>query len=269
MTDTVSKYFRDADALDQLSVTEIELLIAEAPSSTVYKLLLAKKMSHIDNNQILLGNHDRTMVHYLLRSDSHIPSIKDVNIYDNKPLDAGTTLPCDVHSETQYDDVSDLQATSENESDIGNDTRNTEPNIEENDQVIIGSIPNIIKLDDNDLYFTTDLLLPKKSKKKKNKFKLNEYSGISNYSKWLLSFKQDDVEKQIRKEEKAAKKRAFEQSAKKSVTKSPSIISEPLAEILANQGHLDDAKKMYEQLMQKYPEKSSYFAAKINLLIKI
>ena len=58
------------------------------------------------------------------------------------------------------------------------------------------------------------------------------------------------------------------EEARKSITKSNTIVSEPLAEILAIQGHLDDAKKMYEQLMMKYPEKSSYFAAKINLLIK-
>jgi len=98
---------------------------------------------------------------------------------------------------------------------------------------------------------------------------LKEYSGISDFSKWLLSFKKDDVEKRIKKEEKAARKKIIEDNARKSVTKSSAIISEPLAEILASQGHLDDAKKMYEQLMHKYPEKSSYFAAKINNLIKI
>ncbi len=83
-----------------------------------------------------------------------------------------------------------------------------------------------------------------------------------------MSFKEDDIDQKIKKEEKAAKKRKLEESARKSITKSNTIVSEPLAEILAIQGHLDDAKKMYEQLMMKYPEKSSYFAAKINLLIK-
>lgn len=106
-----------------------------------------------------------------------------------------------------------------------------------------------------------------KSKRKKHKFKLQEFSGISAFSKWLLSFKQDNVEKLIKKEQKALKKRALEASAKKSITKSDTIISEHLAMILANQGHLDEAKKMYRQLMIKYPEKSSYFAAKIDQLI--
>jgi len=108
-----------------------------------------------------------------------------------------------------------------------------------------------------------------KRKKMKKKFKLKEFSGISDYSQWLMSFKKEDLEKKIRKEEKKAKKRELEESARKSITKSDAIVSEPLADILVQQGHFDDAKKMYEHLMHKYPEKSSYFAAKIENLLKI
>jgi pentatricopeptide repeat protein len=91
-------------------------------------------------------------------------------------------------------------------------------------------------------------LLEKKSakkkikKSKKNKYTLKEFSGISPFSKWLLTFKKTDIDKKI--------------------------ISEPLADLLASQGHFDEAKKMYEQMMMKYPEKSSYFASKINQNIK-
>ena len=113
----------------------------------------------------------------------------------------------------------------------------------------------------------------KKSKKKsiknkKNKYKLAEFSGISPFSKWLLTFKKADIDKKIKKEEKLAKRKAIEATANKSIEKSAAIISESLADLLASQGHFDDAKKMYEQLMMKYPEKSSYFAAKINQNIK-
>jgi hypothetical protein len=108
----------------------------------------------------------------------------------------------------------------------------------------------------------------KVKKSKKNKYTLREFSGISPFSKWLLTFKKADIDKKIEKEEKVAKRKAIEASANKSIKKSSQIISEPLADLLASQGHFDEAKKMYEQLMMKYPEKSSYFAAKINQNIK-
>jgi hypothetical protein len=268
MTNSITKYLTDTAALDQLSVTEIELMIAEAPSSSVYQMLLAKKMSHIDNQHIALGNNDRVMRHYLMENNGKIPSLKDLK----------------QHASSQADDKQFIDETIEGL--IDSEIKGTEIEVEiptididvideiEEMTIIehnqnIESIPVSNEIKSMDVEILGESKKVKKSKnKKKNKFKLKEYSGISDFSKWLLSFKNDDVEARIRKEEKAAKKRALEQSAKKSVTKSPSIISEPLAEILANQGHLDDAKKMYEQLMQKYPEKSSYFAAKINLLIK-
>jgi hypothetical protein len=109
----------------------------------------------------------------------------------------------------------------------------------------------------------------KKKKNSKNKFKLTEFSGISGYSKWLLSFHRDDVEKKIAREKKAEKKRRLAEIARKSITKSHDMASEPLADLLAQQGHFDDAKKMYEQLMHKNPEKSRYFAAKLEDLLKI
>lgn len=43
-------------------------------------------------------------------------------------------------------------------------------------------------------------------------------------------------------------------------------VSETFADLLASQGHLDKAVSMYMQLMEKYPEKSSFFAAKIEAL---
>ncbi len=41
------------------------------------------------------------------------------------------------------------------------------------------------------------------------------------------------------------------------------VISETLANILAKQGHLEKAVEMYQKLILKFPEKSSYFAALI------
>ncbi len=106
-------------------------------------------------------------------------------------------------------------------------------------------------------------LKPKKGKKSK-KFKLVDHSGISSYHQWLLSLRDADFEKRMQKQEEKAKQKRIEAEARKSVTKSDEIISESLAEILASQGHIDQAKKMYGQLMMKYPQKSIYFASKID-----
>lgn len=43
----------------------------------------------------------------------------------------------------------------------------------------------------------------------------------------------------------------------------PDIATETLANLLASQGHHEEANEMYRLLSLKYPEKSSYFAAKI------
>ncbi len=44
------------------------------------------------------------------------------------------------------------------------------------------------------------------------------------------------------------------------------VISETYADLLASQGYKDRAEEMYRKLMEKYPEKSSFFAAKIEAL---
>lgn len=43
-------------------------------------------------------------------------------------------------------------------------------------------------------------------------------------------------------------------------------ISETFADLLASQGHIRQAIEMYTRLMEKYPEKSAFFAAKIEAL---
>lgn len=59
-----------------------------------------------------------------------------------------------------------------------------------------------------------------------------------------------------------------EDSARKSIEESDDILSETLARLVAAQGKKDKSIKIYQKLMLKYPQKSSYFAAQIEKLRK-
>lgn len=56
--------------------------------------------------------------------------------------------------------------------------------------------------------------------------------------------------------------------AQNSLSEDTGIASETLAEILEKQGHYKKAMAMYEQLRLQHPEKSAFFAAKIEKLMK-
>lgn len=56
--------------------------------------------------------------------------------------------------------------------------------------------------------------------------------------------------------------------ARRSVVEHEDLVSETLARIYEKQGHIQRAIKIYQQLILKFPEKSSYFAAQIKNLEK-
>jgi hypothetical protein len=96
--------------------------------------------------------------------------------------------------------------------------------------------------------------------KKKKKYKLSpptENPDQSNFKK---------------KKKKKAKKKKYkddlERIIESSIEEQEGIVSETLATILTKQGHISKAIEMYDQLILLYPEKSSYFAARINELKK-
>ena len=127
----------------------------------------------------------------------------------------------------------------------------------------------------------------------------NRYYGepgeMSEYTRWLMNFSKDNAESSFQHmstytsksrsnevdsksaTEVKAKKKSKKKSNKKSKGKNKTdkslesneeIISELWADLLAKQGHIKKARKMYLKLSLKYPEKSSYFAAKLENLKK-
>ena len=123
---------------------------------------------------------------------------------------------------------------------------------------------------------------------------LDNFGEMSNYTQWLLHFSKNKADgsfnhmwiassksnngredistpsSEAKKKEKKSKNRVkkIPTKAKKkskpdySLETNEEIISELWADLLAKQGHIKKARKMYLKLSLKYPEKSSYFAAK-------
>lgn len=101
---------------------------------------------------------------------------------------------------------------------------------------------------------------PKGQKKKDKKEKKKEKKKDKN--------KSDKLAKAKKKEAKKKKKAKLEALLEKSVTISHDIVSEPWADLLAQQGHIKEASQMYKLLGLRDKKKSAYFAAKSENLKK-
>ena len=93
---------------------------------------------------------------------------------------------------------------------------------------------------------------------------------IQNQLHELMESRQLEVKRKKNKRKKEAKQAAslagLPPSAIRSITENEEIATETLAEILQAQGFKDKAIEMYQRLMLVFPEKSSYFASKIENL---
>lgn len=93
---------------------------------------------------------------------------------------------------------------------------------------------------------------------------------IQNQLHELMESRKLEAKRKKNKPKKEAKKAAslaaLPPSAIRSITENEEIATETLAEILQAQGFKDKAIEMYQRLMLVFPEKSSYFASKIENL---
>lgn len=111
---------------------------------------------------------------------------------------------------------------------------------------------------------------------------------VMSFTEWLMHFKtKGEREKEEQKDQKALKmmwqkeklaaaleeeneeipEEVFEMAVN-SITKEEDLVSEPLAEILVKQGKYDKAIEMYKKLSLRNPQKNTYFARKIEDILK-
>jgi len=91
----------------------------------------------------------------------------------------------------------------------------------------------------------------------KTRLRFGEPEGISGKVK---------KKKKRKKKKKNKKSRITKSVAQQSIVENEEIVSEPLAALLESQGHYKKAIAMYERLSLLFPEKSTFFAAKIEQL---
>lgn len=105
----------------------------------------------------------------------------------------------------------------------------------------------------------------------------NKPIKLSDYTKWLNELEKAEAAKtakiansksKINKERKKSKKLRLQAKIDKSIIINEAIVSEPLANLLYEQGHHNEALKMFEKLSLIFPEKSTFFADKIKALKK-
>ncbi|HMQ48050.1 MAG TPA: hypothetical protein PKA00_11820 [Saprospiraceae bacterium] len=95
-----------------------------------------------------------------------------------------------------------------------------------------------------------------------------------NFKSWVTQFQppqirvhvDDLMEAQNKQKRKKKKLKKMPSIALESIVEHDEVVSETLAEILASQGYPHKAIEMYERLKLVFPEKSSFFAAKIENL---
>ena len=127
-------------------------------------------------------------------------------------------------------------------------------------------------------------LLQNMAKKDKNKDKevqkSSEESKKDSFEAWLASLqasikskeaeleekKKPKKKKKKKKKSKKKKKKKELKVAKVSLAEDEGVVSETLADLLAKQGYIEKARHMYHKLSLLFPEKSTYFAGKIENL---
>lgn len=209
------------------------------------------------------------MVHFLMAKKHQLEGLTDdMNIFHRASFYAVdrehlysrmTASECEAEDESEWITRAEMQVDIQQVQEEHSERKSVIQDIEE-----IQIVDEIIEMD-----------------KKASTLDVEEDVNLSPFANWLSTLKplasevsdqaivkESSKGKKKKKSKKKDKKNGkLEAKIKSSVIKQDEIVSEPLAIILAQQGHTDKAVKMYKKLSLIFPEKSSFFAAQIEKII--
>ncbi|MBK6363313.1 MAG: hypothetical protein IPF52_07335 [Saprospiraceae bacterium] len=240
--------------LDTLDVGTIEDWISKEPYNQVLYLLLRYKMANYTADHFHFGIHN-SLTPFLF--DSHYI----LNNYSQVEIDISDKETKHVFS-YERKTMENIHHTIE----LGMASENNEKQLHTEDNNLMLSEPFKSLEGQNSSEETIqpeskakkDIASVRSKKNKKNK--KSEVLGGNSFTDWLQN--QKPIYSSRTKKEKKVDPVLI--SAKKSITPSDEIISEPLAKILCTQGHYLEAKLMYKKLTIKFPDLTEKYVKEIN-----
>lgn len=254
-------------------------------------------------NAEIKGRDDRSTSKFQLdflnvfREDPSLSSQEKLAVRSNQVVNSSLLTPKESYKETEESQTIlesiEVQSISSDEEEVSdwveeNLTEEAVANIQELTQVEVdkNALPTVDTPDTissnaaNDfITLTSQQELSDKEEVKKLNKKLRK-SGLkhvvdvheeasTDFGNWLVGLKPmkgSNIRQMDKIKSRHVKKSKVEASAEKSIKKNTQMVSEPLAKLLAAQGHDLEAIEMYKRLILNIPEKSAYFAARIEEL---
>lgn len=215
------------------TLQDLENLVAAAPYSQYHQMLLALKKNELQKGSIYqpyLGNLPELKAKIVERAEQIKP------IQDNIQMIHQTEIPSEI-------------VAKEKSQETIMETHNPEliiPHVEKKQK------PKKSKLK------IKDKKKDKKKQKKKAK-KINDKIELSEFSQWLLTGNEEKESRKLKKKKKSSSRNVFD----KGQEQKPEVISEPLAQLFAAQGHKLKAIKMYKKLIKLFPENENSYQDEI------
>ncbi len=238
------EYLNDPSLLHTISEEEMIAWAAEVPYAGLVQRLLAQKLA-IESSEDHLAERANTMAIISNANPDH--TIRSIEDFKQLVLKGG-----DGDVDKQVDEPKEelpIITTGHGVSDevMGLTDHATPAEVEEATK----PIEELSKEDVNELTKeNTEKEAPAKSEKKTSSVPvLGDKEEESEFSNWLAGLQALEAES--------------EDEGTPIQLKEKALASEPLVELLVSQGHYRRAIEMYELLILKYPQKSSFFAAQI------
>jgi len=247
--DEFTKYLQTPDTLDVNSVNELFGLIAEFPYCQSTRILITLNL--FKEKDIRYDSELKTTATYVSNRGLLRKHLNRLNIESSRvflPDEAGTTpkKTTKVEEENKGNVVEDIVEKVKKK--VDKPKKNTE-----DEAANIAEVKTIIARHISELEADLD--------------KKQEGVSVSTKKPKPVKAKIDIIDDFIKNEPSISRPKAEfydpADKARESVVDNENIVSETLANIFYDQGHLQKAIKIYQKLSLKFPEKSSYFAALI------